>query len=165
MASTFIRAFSVAALILSLFGLLIVTGVLLVAFSMSSEQMESPGGELSPLLRLLVENFRLFAVAWWLYFFAAVVASVGLLRQQRWAHTVWVVVLTMALCWSAAAIASEIFHLAAADDTSQAELGGFLRSPLLSALVAIPPGLFISVLLVFLLRKLLLERRRVGRYH
>jgi hypothetical protein len=161
MRSTFIRVFAGVALVFTGFALVILTVILLLAFSFSAEELKTGDAELSPLSNFIVEHFRVVALVWWLYFLAAVIASVGLLRQRRWAHSLWVVLLTVAVLWTVAALTAETLHLVTTEDAPQDRLGHFPDNAVLSALVVIPTSLAMATLLVILLWKLLSHRRHL----
>ena len=160
MGSSFIRFFPRAALVFSAMTLLVMTAPVAVAFMLSPEQMKSPELPVSPLAGLVVEHFRAFSLGFWLYFALAVVASIGLLRRRRWAHSLWVLLLVLGVVWSVAFMTSEIVYVLGTDVPAD-EMGGYFPpQPTLGALVAVPTGVVILVFLGFLLRGLLSQDAR-----
>lgn len=162
MSSPFIRLFPPAALALSLAAMVLLTGPVVVAYSLSVDQMRVGPADLSPLHALVVRHFRVFALSWWILSAAAVIASVGLIRRRRWAHSTWVLLLSLVLLWSLAVTLSEVFHLIIGEERPEEAIGYFPSDALLSALVTIPTGIGMTIVLVVLLRQLLLHRHELS---
>lgn len=161
MPSRFLHVFPRVALPISVAVFLVLTAPLVVSLSISPDHMVAPRPDLSPLSRIIVEHFRLFALAWWLYSLAAIAASAGLIRRRLWGHRAWVVLLSLTLLWSLSVTASEVVNVTLLH-TPLDEFGDRPSESLLGALFAVPTSLCIGALVIFLLRKLLLTRRELG---
>ena len=158
MSVRFDKVFPKAALAFSIAALLIATAPVLVAFSISGDNVNSAGTDLSILSQLILDHFRIFALCVWLYFAAAALAALGLLRRRRWAFRAWIVLLGMSLAWGVGVALSEIIHLFGAGHSSSPSPGYMPQDSIMTGVVVVPTCFVMALCLVWLLRKLLSHR-------
>lgn len=156
----FLRGFALATLVIAAWVGLILSLVVVVVFLAPVDQSKVLRPGQSELSVFLLDHVRLFTVSCWAYAWVGVVASVGLLKKKPWAHTVWVVLLVLALLWVLAVILSETWSVftptAPSDHPEQTP-----RFELLWVVIIVPLCLMMSAVLVFLLRKLFSVRGKL----
>lgn len=151
--------FGLIALPPAILGVVVAAVMTWIAFSLVGDPSGTVKPDTSPMSHWILENFRLFSVSCFLYFLAASVASISLLRQREWALTAWIVLLGSALLWSVSVVFSESVYFWRGASAGTADGKSLSRFSSLSALASIPVGLALMVVLTLLIRRFLAERR------
>lgn len=158
MEGRFIPIFSRLALVVFALALVVVSGPLLFLLQMPLDEIRVTDRGQSQLLNLLLHHPLAFTASLWFYCFAAVIASIGLMRRRKWGHTAWLVLLGFGLAWSCTVVISETLHFIAAHPSPTESFGVLHNDAAISFLAAVPVSVVLIAVQAVVVRKLLRER-------
>jgi hypothetical protein len=140
---------------LVIFGMMIpiLTGVTIIVFSVDIEAPAS--GTISPLPTWVVTHTKEFAVACICCAILAVSASLAMIKEKRWGHTLWIYLVVVVLVWIAVCLSS-LFHSILLDP-GEAGGSGFSFEAV-AGLAMLVPIVGMLIFGIYLLRMLVLSR-------